>query len=71
MNQSGPLLDIPGAAEHMGVTVRFMKRLVEERRIPYFKIGKFVRFSEQDLDDFLISARVVPKGKPVEGRKVS
>lgn len=68
MNQPGPLLDIPSAALRMGVTERFMKRLVEERRIPYFKIGKFIRFSEEDLDDFLIAARILPEREVVERR---
>lgn len=61
MNQSVPLLDIRGAASYMGVTERFVRRLIEERRIPYYKVGKFVRFSEEDLDDFLTSVRILPK----------
>lgn len=61
MNHSVDLMDTRGAAEYIGVTERFIRRLVEERRIPYFKIGKFVRFSASDLDDFLVSARVLPK----------
>lgn len=68
MNQPVPLLDVRGAAQHMGVTERFMRRLVEERRIPYYKVGKFVRFSEEDLDSFLTSVRILPKKEVNERR---
>ena len=29
-----PLVDVDGLATRLGVTVRFVRRLVEERRIP-------------------------------------
>lgn len=61
MNQSVPLIDISAAADYLGVSERFMRRLVEERRIPYFKVGKFIRFSVEDLDDFLVAARITPR----------
>ena len=38
------LLDIDSAAKRLAVPERFMRRLVAERRIPYFKVGKYVRF---------------------------
>ena len=43
-------LDVPQLASMLCVTDDFVRRLVQERRIPYYKIGKFVRF---DLDDVL------------------
>ena len=52
------LLDIDGAAEHMAVTPRFVRSLVADRRIPYLKVGKFVRFDVGDLDTWLDSCRV-------------
>ena len=52
------LLDIEGAAAHLTVTVRFMRTLVAERRIRYLKVGKFVRFDVQDLDEWLDRCRV-------------
>ena len=42
------LLDIDGLAERLGVGERFVRRLVEERRIPYLKIGRLVRFDTDD-----------------------
>lgn len=52
------LLDIEGAAEHLTVSVRFMRTLVAERRIPYLKVGKFIRFDRADLDTWLDRCRI-------------
>ena len=57
---SAPLIDIEQAAQRLGVTVRFMRRLIDERRIPYHKIGKYVRFDPADLDRFAMQGRVEP-----------
>lgn len=50
------LLRIRPAAEYMGVTERFMRRLVEQRRIRHFKVGQFVMFQRSDLDDYLAAS---------------
>lgn len=47
------LLSVPEVADRLGVGERFVRRLVEERRIRYYKVGKFVRISESDLADWL------------------
>lgn len=52
------LLDIDGAAEHLAVSSRFMRTLVAERRVPYLKVGKFIRFDVRDLDKWLDTCRV-------------
>lgn len=54
----GLLLDISGLAVHLGVTERFVRRLVEERRVPFHKIGKFVRFHPDDIDAWVSKQRV-------------
>ena len=56
------LLDINGLAERLGVGERFVRRLVEERRIPYFKIGRLVRFEVGDVEAWIASQRVEPSG---------
>ncbi len=55
---SAPLVDIAEAADRLGVSIRFMRRLVDERRIPFHKIGKYVRFDPADLDRFAMQGRV-------------
>ncbi len=52
------LVDIDGAAEHLSVTTRFIRTLVAERRVPYLKVGKFVRFDLDELDQWLDARRV-------------
>ena len=43
------LLDIRTLADHLGVTQRFIRRLVAENRIPYMKVGRFVRFDAVEI----------------------
>jgi excisionase family DNA binding protein len=38
--------------------VRFVRRLVFERRIAYVKLGRHVRIASRDLDTFIRAARV-------------
>jgi excisionase family DNA binding protein len=52
------LLDIEGVAEHLGVTVRHVRRLVHERRIPYVKWGHLLRFDPAAVAEWLEEARV-------------
>jgi len=49
----GPLLDIDAVAEALGVTSRHVQRLVSERRIPFLKVGRFVRFDPGVLNVWL------------------
>ncbi len=54
------LLDVAGAAAYLGVTEAFIRRLVLEKRIRYYKLGKFVRFRPADLDAFVDAGRHDP-----------
>ena len=56
----GDLLDIDGLARRLGTTPRFVRRLVEERRIPYLKIGKHVRFDAAEVERWILVSRVEP-----------
>lgn len=62
------LLDVAGAAVYLGVTEPFVRRLVLERRVRYFKLGKFVRFRTADLDAFVESGRHEPVASWVHPR---
>lgn len=51
--------DVDAAATLLGVSPRYIRRLVSERRIPFFKPGGYlIRFSEDDLLAFAESSRV-------------
>ena len=52
------LLNINQAAEHLGTPVRFIRRLIAERRIPFYKIGRYVRIDAADLDRFIQEGRI-------------
>ena len=56
----GRPLTLPEAATYLNVAERYMRRLVTERRIPYFKVGRLLRFSTEDLDAFLENCRIEP-----------
>jgi len=54
------LLDVAGAADHLGTPVRFIRRLIAERRIPFYKIGRYVRIDRNDLEAFIAEGRIEP-----------
>lgn len=55
------LLDIDEVAAHLGVSVRHVRRLVAERRIPFVKWGKLLRFDPADIAVWLDVQRVSPR----------
>ncbi len=52
------LLDVEGLASQLGLTVHHVRRLVQERRIPYLKVGHFVRFEPAEVTRWLGEHRV-------------
>ena len=53
-------MDIDGVAAALGVSRRHIQRLVSERRIPFLKVGRFVRFEQAALSSWLNEQRVDP-----------
>ena len=54
-------LSVDQVAELLGTTVRFPRRLVEERRITYVKVGRHVRIPESAVRDFIAANTVEPR----------
>jgi excisionase family DNA binding protein len=54
------LLDVKGAGAYLGVPESFVRRLVLEKRVRYYKLGKYLRFKPSDLDAMVESGRVEP-----------
>lgn len=57
-NGARPVLDVASLANHLGVTERSIRRLVAERRVPFCKIEKFVRFDLFEIETWLNERRV-------------
>jgi excisionase family DNA binding protein len=55
--ESGPdrrqLIDIPTLAQWLGTSIRHVRRLVAERRVPYFKVGHLIRFDPEEIWQWL------------------
>jgi excisionase family DNA binding protein len=54
------LLSVAEAADRLGVPVRFVRRLIAERRIRFYKVGRYVRIDRHDIDAFIEAGRVDP-----------
>ena len=52
------LLTVEEAAARLGTSMRFIRRLIFERRIAYVKVGRHVRIAPTDLDAFIAAGRV-------------
>jgi excisionase family DNA binding protein len=52
------LLTVEEAAGRLGTSVRFVRRLIADRRIAYVKVGRHVRIAEEDLTCFVAAGRV-------------
>lgn len=59
-----PPLSVDQAAEYLGMKPRFIRRLVDERRIRHYKVGRFVRLDPDVLDQFLADSVVPPSEWP-------
>jgi excisionase family DNA binding protein len=57
----GKLLTIEEVAERLGVSVRYVRHQVFQRRIAFVKIGRLVRIDAGELEAYIDQARVPPK----------
>jgi excisionase family DNA binding protein len=64
------LLTVDQAADRLGTTARFIRRLIAEKRITYIKLGGHVRIEDEVLAAFIEAGRVRVQ-HPVDGRKAS
>jgi excisionase family DNA binding protein len=52
------LVDVNDAAAYLGTSVRFVRRLIAERRIAFHHVGRHVRLHPDDLAAFVRAGRV-------------
>ena len=58
------LLTIDQLVERLGTSTRHIRRLIAERRIPYLKVGKLVRFDPDEINRWLDDSRVALRPLP-------
>lgn len=54
------LLTVEQTAKRLGTAERFVRSLVSQRRIRFYRVGKYVRFDPADVRDFIRNGEVPP-----------
>lgn len=62
LTDSIELLSVSDAAALIGISASGMRRLQQERRIPFFKVGRRIRFAKSDLGAYLATRKIEPVG---------
>jgi excisionase family DNA binding protein len=62
------MLTVEEAAARLGTPVRFVRRLVAQRRITFHKLGRYVRISSADLEESITAGRVEGRDQPHPAR---
>ena len=65
------LLTPQEAADGLGTSLRFVRRLILERRIPFIKVGRHVRIAASDLEAFIAAGRVEVGSVPSPSKRRS
>lgn len=68
VNSNDRLLTVDEAAERLGTGVRFIRRLIQERRIRYVKLGKHVRIADSVLTAYVEERTVLPTLRDARSR---
>lgn len=48
------LIDIETLSVQLGDSIRHLRRLIAENRIPYIKVGHFIRFDPEQIKRWLV-----------------
>lgn len=48
------LLSFKEACEYLNVTEPWMRLKIREKRIPYIKLGRLIKFQKSDLDNLIV-----------------
>jgi len=58
--QPPTLLTIEAAAAQVSMSTRYVRRLIAERRIVFYRLGRAVRIDPADLADHVAAGRIEP-----------
>ena len=53
------LLDFDAAAQYLAIGERMLRRLQSQHKVAFVKVGRYVRFTQADLDDY-VDKQTVP-----------
>ncbi len=59
-SHEGELLTVEQAADRIRMSARYVRRLIAERRIGFYRLGRSVRIDPADLTAFVIAGRIEP-----------
>ena len=59
-----PLLDLRSAAAILDLSVCTLRRAVRAGRVPHRRVGGVIRFTEDDLAEYVESCRIGVRGVP-------
>jgi len=65
------LLTPQEAADRLGTSLRFVRRLIFERRMPFIKVGRHVRIAASDVEAFIAAGRVEVGSVPSSSKRRS
>ncbi|SDT77218.1 DNA binding domain-containing protein, excisionase family [Streptomyces sp. TLI_053] len=71
MTSPDPLLTIAQAAELLGTTERFPRRLIAERRIAFVKVGRHVRIPASAVAGYIAARTVQPVSRTRQLRRAA
>ena len=58
--QAGELLTVEQAADRIRMSARYVRRLISERRIGFYRLGRSVRIDPAELTAFVTAGRIEP-----------
>ena len=63
------LLSLREAAERLGLSAKTLRRLLDQREIPFYRVSKHRKVAQQDLDAYLSKCRIDarPRAEPRRG----
>ena len=53
-------MDIAELSRQLGVTINTLYSWVNQRRIPYVKVGRLVKFDQKDIEAWIAERKVKP-----------
>jgi excisionase family DNA binding protein len=59
-SHAGEMLTIEQAADRISMSARYVRRLIAERRIVFYRLGRSVRIDPADLTAFVSAGRIEP-----------